>query len=184
MIRRLVVLAVLVVFWIALWEDPSPANAVGGVVVGIAAMLLAPVRPHQRGLVFRPLAAARLTLFFVWQLVVASLVVAWEVVTPRNRINEAVVAVTLHCDHPFIITLVANSVSLIPGTLTLEARDDPPTLYVHVLHLKSVEAVRADLRRFEELAVRALVADPASALRDEDSAARLPLSDDERRDES
>jgi multicomponent Na+:H+ antiporter subunit E len=183
MIRRLVVLALLVALWVALWEDPSIANVVGGTLAGITAMLLAPVRPRRRGLVFRPVAAARLTLYFVWQLIVASLVVAWEVVTPRNRINEAVVAVTLHCDHPFIITLVANSVSLIPGTLTLEARDDPPTLYVHVLHLKSVEAVRSDLRRFEELAVLALVADPATALRGEGTAARLPLSD-EGRDES
>jgi multicomponent Na+:H+ antiporter subunit E len=175
---RLVVLALLVAFWIALWEDPSIANVVGGTLVGGVAMLLAPLRPRQRGLVFRPVAAVRLALYFVWQLIVASLVVAWEVVTPRNRINEAVVAVTLHCDHPFIITLVANSVSLIPGTLTLEARGDPPTLYVHVLHLKSVAEVRSDLRRFEELAVRALVADPERALAGGGGAVRLPDPDE------
>jgi multicomponent Na+:H+ antiporter subunit E len=178
LIRRLVVLATLVALWVSLWEDPSLANVVGGVLAGTAAMLLAPMRPRRRGLVFRPVAAARLAVYFVWQLVVASLVVAWEVVTPRNRINEAVVAVTLHCDHPFIITLVANSVSLIPGTLTLEARDDPPTLYVHVLHLKSVEAVRADLRRFEELAVRALVTDPERALAGHGDIVRLPGPDE------
>lgn len=173
MIRRLVVLALLVVFWIALWEDLSLANVVGGTLVGIVALVIAPMRPRTRGLVFRPVAAARLIAYFVWQLVVASMVVAWEVVTPRNRINEAVVAVRLHYDHPFIITLVANSVSLIPGTLTLEARDDPPTLYVHVLHLKSVEAVRADLRRFEELAVWALVAGVDRTLGDDAGALGL-----------
>ena len=32
-------------------------------------------------------------------------------------------------------TLIANAVSLTPGTLTLEVRREPPTLYVHVLHL-------------------------------------------------
>jgi multicomponent Na+:H+ antiporter subunit E len=164
MMRRLALLALLVAFWIALWEDLSVANVVGGTLAGLVALTLAPMRPRHEGLVFRPLAAARLTVYFTWQLIVASLVVAWEVVTPRNRINEAVVAVRLHCDHPFIITLVANSVSLIPGTLTLEARDDPPILFVHVLHLKSVEAVRQDLARFEAYAIRALVPDPDRAL--------------------
>lgn len=164
MIRRIAVLVLLVAFWIALWEDLSVANVVGGTLAGLAALTLAPMRRRREGLVLRPLAAAKLTAYFAWQLIVASLVVAWEVVTPRNRINEAVVAVRLHYDHPFIITLVANSVSLIPGTLTLEARDDPPVLYVHVLHLKSVEAVRRDLARFEAYAIRALVPDPDRAL--------------------
>jgi multicomponent Na+:H+ antiporter subunit E len=177
-IRKAVILGLLVFFWLALWEDLSFANVVGGVLAATVAMALAPVAPRTRGLVFRPLPALHLTVYFAWQLIVASIVLAWEVVTPRNRINEAVVAVPLHCDHPFIVTLVANSVSLVPGTLTLEARLDPPTLYVHVLHLKSVEEVRVDLRRFEALAVRALVADRESAMWDAGEATRLPMPEE------
>jgi multicomponent Na+:H+ antiporter subunit E len=110
-------------------------------------------------MVFRPMAAALFAAYFAWKLVEASLIVAWEVITPRNRINEAIVAVPLRVDRPIIVTMIANSVSLTPGTLTLEARLSPPMLYIHVLHLKSVEDVRSDVRRLEELAVRALVAD-------------------------
>jgi multicomponent Na+:H+ antiporter subunit E len=172
MIHRLVVLGALVVFWIALWGDASPANVVGGSLAAIAAMTLAPVQRRQHGIVFRPLAAARLTVHFVSQLFVASLVLAWEVVTPRNRINEAVVAVPLRCDHPLIVTLVANSVSLVPGTITLEARQHPPTLYVHVLHLKTVEAARVDIRRLEELAIRALLREADAVLAGADGGGR------------
>ena len=159
MIRRALLLALLAAFWIALWEDLSAANVVGGALAGMVALRLAPVRPRTGGLVLRPLAAVRLALYFTWKLIEASLVLAWEVVTPQNRINEAVVAVPLACDHPFIITMVANAVSLVPGTLTLESRRHPPTLYVHVLHLKTVEEARHDIRHLEALAIRALVAD-------------------------
>jgi multicomponent Na+:H+ antiporter subunit E len=50
---------------------------------------------------------------------------------------------------------VADAVSLTPGTLTLEVQREPLILYVHVLHLRSVEDVRRDVRRLELDAVRA-----------------------------
>jgi hypothetical protein len=61
-----------------------------------------------------------------------------------------------------MITLLANAVSLTPGTVTLEATEDPPTLYIHVLHLKTVEAVRADVRNLEGLAIAAFVAEASA----------------------
>lgn len=164
--RRVLTLVVLVGFWVALWEDLSWANVLGGIAAGALAMVLAPVAPSHPGLVFRPVAALRFTLYFAWKLVEASLIVAWEVITPRNRINEAIVAVPLRVDRPIIVTMIGNSVSLTPGTLTLEARMNPPLLYIHVLHLKSVEAVRSDVRRLEDLAVRALVADADVAVKE------------------
>ena len=161
--RRPLALAILVGFWIALWEDLSWANVLGGAAAGLLAMVLAPVAPSRPALVFRPIAGVRFALYFAWKLVEASLIVAWEVITPKNRINEAIVAVPLRVERPLIVTIIANSVSLTPGTLTLEARLSPPTLHIHVLHLKSVEDVRSDVRRLEDLAVRAVVDDVAGA---------------------
>jgi multicomponent Na+:H+ antiporter subunit E len=54
-----------------------------------------------------------------------------------------------------VVTLIADAITLTPGTLTLEVVADPLTLYVHVLDGRDLEAVRREVRRLEVLAVRA-----------------------------
>jgi multicomponent Na+:H+ antiporter subunit E len=151
-----------VVVWSALWSDFSVANAIWGVVAGVLTLALVPVRRPSGDVVVRPLLLLWFVLRSVWALVRASAVVAWEVVTPRNRIHEAIVAAPLRTTSPGVITLIANVITLTPGTVTLEVHEDPPTLYIHILHLRTVEEVRQDIRDLEDLAMRALpgVANP------------------------
>ena len=53
--------------------------------------------------------------------------------------------------------MVANSITLTPGTMTIEVSDgdDPVVLYVHVLGLADPQSIREDGLDFERLAVRA-----------------------------
>jgi multicomponent Na+:H+ antiporter subunit E len=165
--RDLATLAWAVVVWCALWGDVSVANVVWGAVVGVGTLWLVPTRGHapgaQRDMAIRPLAALRFAAWVLWALVRASAVVAWEVVTPTNDINEGIVAVPLGTDVPGLMTLIANTISLTPGTLTIEVRQDPPTLYVHVLHLRAIEDVRADVLLLERLACATFAVDQAPA---------------------
>ena len=145
----------LVVVWVALWGDLSAANVASGVVVGVLVLMAFPLAGHRSSSRLRPLAAARFAAWFAWKLAEASAVVAWEAVTPRNRINEGIVAIPIRGVSDGVITLVANAISLTPGTLTLEVRRRPAVLYVHVLHLHDIEAVRREVRHLEVLAIRA-----------------------------
>jgi multicomponent Na+:H+ antiporter subunit E len=149
----------LTIFWVALWEHLTPANVLGGLVVAVVAVWLVPGRVSEHPLTVRPWPALRLAAYFTRQLFTASAIVAWEVVTPRNRIHEGIVAVPLPSRSEFVATFVANAVTLTPGTLSLEVAGDPPVLYVHVLHLKEVEDVRRDVIRLEELVRDAFVSD-------------------------
>ncbi len=155
MIRLVSRLSWLAVAWVALWGDISLANVIAG--LALATLLVAgfppPTAPEP--VRFHPLAAARFVLHFARKLVEASAIVAWEVVTPRNRINEGIVAVPLDTSSTTVVTLVANAISLTPGTLTLEVTDHPTVLYVHVLHLHDIASVRRDVRRLETLALGA-----------------------------
>lgn len=166
--RRFVVPAVwLVVFWIALWEDLSVGNLVGGVLVAAAVLAVARPSPREGGARFRPIAAIRFLGWFLWKLVEASAIVAWEVATPTNVINEGIVAVPIHGTSRLVTTIVANAITLTPGTLTLEIRTDPTVLYVHVLHLRTIEEVRREVHKLEHLAIRAFGSDAAVAALDE-----------------
>ena len=152
---RLLTVAWLTVLWVAFWEDLSVASIVGGLAVaGLLVMAFPLAPPGMRG-AFRPAAAAHFALYFMWKLVEASFVVSWEVLTPRNRINEGIVAIPIRGVSDILTTLVANAISLTPGTLTLEIRRPPTVLYVHVLHLHDIDAVRRDAQYLEVLAIRA-----------------------------
>ena len=59
--------------------------------------------------------------------------------------------------------MVANAISLTPGTLTIEVATDPNVLYVHVLHLHDIDAVRRDVTRLERSVLRAFGTDEAVA---------------------
>ncbi len=148
-------IAWLTLVWIALWEDLTWANTLGGVLVALAVMRAIPARPATARHGVRPWALLKLSIYFLWRLAQASVLLAWEIVTPRNRINAAVVAVPLASRSPGIVTLVANMVSLTPGTLTLEVDEETMTIFIHVLHLETVEAMRREVLYFEELAMAA-----------------------------
>lgn len=155
MSRKLLSLGWMTGVWIALWGDISVANALSGLLVASAILVISPPRELSTGLTIRPVAVVLLGAYFLWKLIVASLVVAWEVVTPINRLNQAVVAVPLRTQSRVLAAMVGNMVSLTPGTLTLDVLGDPPVLYVHVLHLESDEHMRATIHTLEALAIRA-----------------------------
>lgn len=156
---RIVLLVWSVAVWIALWRDLSVANLLAGVVVaGAVIWLFPPANDAPVGV--RPLALVRFFGASAVSIVRANLVVAWEVVTPSNQINEGVVAVELASDNPLVITYVTNAIILAPGTMVVDIEvgtdERPSILYVHVLHLRSIEEVRAEVLHLEALALAAV----------------------------
>ena len=150
----------LIALWVLLWGDLSVANVLSGFVVALAVLAFARVpRLTKRGNDLAPRVRPFALLFFIGfvfvELVKSNLILAWEIITPGTRINNGVVAVPLRTSQPITMMVVANVITLTPGTMTIEAKGDPAVLYVNVLFLHDVEAVRRDLLRFEELAVRA-----------------------------
>lgn len=154
MTRSLPLLVWLLAVWFALWEEVSVANALSGLAVAGAITYLHPLGGDRQGRL-HPLAAARLLAYFAWKLLEATALVAWEVLTPRSHIRQGILAVPLRTTSPTITTLVANMITLTPGTVTIDIDEGGRVLYVHVLHLHDPEAVRRDLRHLEALTIAA-----------------------------
>lgn len=152
----------LVAIWLALWSDLSLANVLSGLVVaGVVTAVSDTWRPGT--FVVRPVAVARFALHFAYKLLESSVLVARTVLSPRGRIRTGIIAVPLSGASDAVATLLADAISLTPGTLTLEVRREPLTLYVHALDLRDVEQVQRDVRTLEMLAVRAFGSDEAVA---------------------
>ncbi len=141
---RAFTIGALTLLWLVLWRDPSVANVLSGVLVA-AVVSTIPARAGTRHRI-RPVALIRFIVYFGWKLLEANVVLAREVVTPQNSINTGIIAVALPECSDLVLTIVANAVSLTPGTLTLEVSHAPhPVLYVHVLHLRDIDDARNEV---------------------------------------
>ncbi|WP_040494311.1 Na+/H+ antiporter subunit E [Ilumatobacter nonamiensis] len=147
---------ILVAVWCALWGSVSWANLLSGAIVAVVILAVVNRRPGEDYERIRIIPAIRLSAWFTWQLVVASATVSWEILTPTQHVRQGIVQIPLRTESARVVTLVANIISLIPGTLTLEVAERPSRLYIHVLHLRDIADVRAEVEHLEDLVVRAV----------------------------
>lgn len=140
----------LALIWVAVSGDFSGSNLLVGFVLGyvILGISLREV-PRFAAYMRRVPNIIRFVGFFLRELVTANLRVAWDIVTPTHHMRPAVIAVPLEAKTEGEIALVANLISLTPGTLSLDVSSDRRVLYIHVMYLDDLEQVRAQIRDFE-----------------------------------
>lgn len=80
----------------------------------------------------------------------ANAMVAREIVTPGSGLAPAVVGMRLRCRTPAEIALFAHLITLTPGTLVLEVRTEPPTLFVHGMHAADADRFLGELADLED----------------------------------
>lgn len=156
MISRSLLLALA---WCALSGELTAAAALEGFVLGWLALFVARVQPalSLADALARLPAALRLLGFFLWELVVANANVALSVLFPARRVHPAIVAVPLDVRSDAGITLLANLVTLTPGTLSVDVSSDRTTLYVHALSARDpAELVREIKSGFERRVLEVL----------------------------
>ena len=152
----------LVLVWILLWGTWSWANLISGTAVALAVTTLLPLPPVVGGTRVRPAALLRYVGWFLVDLVVSAAQVAWRTLSPGGVRNSAIIAVRLRTDSDLLLTVVAESLSLVPGSIVIDLDREGQTIALHVLHvedLAAVERARARVLRMEERVVRALGTD-------------------------
>lgn len=63
--------------------------------------------------------------------------------------EPAVIALRLDTRRPWVVSALANMITLTPGTLTLEVAPDASRLYVHVLPTRPIAEHRAHLANLQ-----------------------------------
>lgn len=158
--RHPLLLLWLTAVWVGLWGSVTAANVLGGIAVAVVLVLTLPLTEVNEDDDVRAVPLLRFGAHFAVDLVRASLQVALLVVRPRTQLRQAVLAVPVRGASDRLLTLLANAISLTPGTLTLEVDRPRSTLYVHVIDVgegpQALERVRASIRRVEDLAVQAV----------------------------
>lgn len=129
-------------------------NLVAGFAIGFATLsLVAPMFGHP-GYFGKAIRVTKLGLYFLWELAVSSAQVVWDVLTPWQKAHPAIVAIHLDITEPTQIAVLANLISLTPGSLSLDVSPDQKTLYVHGMFVDNPEHFRNHIKAGFERRIR------------------------------
>lgn len=144
--------------WMVLWRSTTPATVITGVALAVA-LTWAVRRADANRVQHRVhlLALLRYLGHMVVALVRSNVQLAWEVLTPTDDTKPGLLEVRLPPSSELVLTVIANSITLTPGTMTLALQPETSTLTIHVLHLRDVDAARAEIEDLHRLVSAALV---------------------------
>ena len=158
--NRLVMFILLCLFWVSLtWPMKLGADYAQDLVTGVCVALLVTwiMGGSSSGGVGRWLDPKR----YVWAVVYlfvlvayvvqANLDVAYRALHPALPIRPGIVKLKTRLRHPAARTVLCNSITLTPGTLAVDVRDDG-TMLVHWIYVRSLdpeEAAKQIIGRFE-----------------------------------
>jgi multicomponent Na+:H+ antiporter subunit E len=149
----------LILLWMMLWGQYTVLSALTGIAVAVFVTRVFRLPTVELSGRINLWWAAILAVQFLAAVVHGSLSVAAQVLNPRRRPGAAIIAVPLRYADDLVMTHVAVTSSLIPGSLVVEADRDTRTLYLHVIGVRSmadVEHQREGVLRWERRIVRAV----------------------------
>ncbi len=100
-----------------------------------------------------PPAVAYFTVF-VRELVLANLEVAYRVLSPSMPIDPEMLEIPLRVESDMAITTIANSITMTPGTLTMDYDEERNALYVHAIYCDDPADLVDPIRTWEDYALQ------------------------------
>lgn len=133
------------IVWAAVTGSATLLNLVFGFVLSTFTLGLIREQVNGTGYLTRSLRVASLAWLFFVELAKSAWKVALMVVSPKVDIKPGIFAYPLTVTRDFEITLLANLITLTPGTLSVDVSEDRKTLYVHAIDCSDPEAARRDI---------------------------------------
>lgn len=133
------------IVWVAISGSATFINFLFGFV--LAALALGLIREQAEGVSYlrRLRLIASLTVLFFRELALSAWKVAVLVTRPKMDLKPGIFAYPLTVQRDFEITLLANMITLTPGTLSVDVSEDRRFLYVHALDCADPEAAKRDI---------------------------------------
>jgi multicomponent Na+:H+ antiporter subunit E len=140
---------VLALFWAVATGNFTLSNLLFGAIVGGIGLFIVRDRVESPRLLHKARRFVALVGLFVFELILSASRVALLVIRPdmRRALRPAIIAFPLTVKSNAEITLLANLITLTPGTLSVDVSEDGKTLYVHALNCIDKESLIRDIAR-------------------------------------
>jgi multicomponent Na+:H+ antiporter subunit E len=136
----------LALVWTLLTGDMSFGNLVIGFALGYVILLFQQALARESRYFRKANSLVSFILYFLWEFVVSSMRVAYDVLTPTLYAKPGIVAVPLDAETDLEITSLASAITLTPGTLSLDVSEDRSTIYIHAMYAEDPEALRREIK--------------------------------------
>jgi multicomponent Na+:H+ antiporter subunit E len=91
------------------------------------------------------------SIYYMKELVLSSLFVAYDILTPKDLMRPGIVEVPVDLRTDTAIIALANLISMTPGSLTVDLSPDKKKIYIHAMYLydreKFIEKTKSQLER-------------------------------------
>jgi multicomponent Na+:H+ antiporter subunit E len=141
----------LAIFWMFMTGAFSVLGFAVGFVIGFAGLAFSRHVLGSGRYIRNVLGLFRLILVFLYELVVANMQLARDILRPVPPFQPGFLAFDVRDLPPMETVLLGNMISLTPGTLTVDASDDGYTLYIHTVYAQDPEKARRGFRMFADL---------------------------------
>lgn len=140
----------LMLVWVAITGEVSLPNLFVGFLLGYGILAFAlSSDPRFRAYSRKLPRLLRFLVSFLKDMLMSNLRVAYDVVTPTHLMRPAIIRMPLQARTPGEITMLANLISLTPGTLSLDVDPEGEALFIHVMYLDDEAKTLAELKDLE-----------------------------------
>lgn len=133
--------------WLLLNNSFEAVDIAIGFLVGLLIPLLTASFWEEKVCIRKPLTLIKLVFVVLYDILASNIIVAYLVLSPNSKLKPSFLIVDLDIQSPLGISLLANTISLAPGTLTCDVTQDRKQLILHTLHVDDVEQAIADIKR-------------------------------------
>jgi len=146
-----ILLNILLAFtWMFLKNEYSGNTFIIGYLLGLLILMVFRHFFNDRFYLLRVYAVIKLILLFFRELLLSNIAVLKVILKPRLTITPGIFALETKLTKDWEITILANLITLTPGTLVLNISDDNKTLYIHAMDLADKqEAIDSIKNTFE-----------------------------------
>jgi len=145
MTRTVLVNLLLALAWGAVTGSFTLLNLVFGFVIAAIALWIIREQFNTSAYIKRAWRVTSLIFVFLKDLAVSALRVAAIVLSPTRRYRPGFIAFPLTATRNAEIALLANMITLTPGTLSVDVSDDKSTLFIHCFDVPDTEALKRSI---------------------------------------
>ncbi|MBD3109029.1 Na+/H+ antiporter subunit E [Bacillus sp. AGMB 02131] len=131
---------VLALVWMFLSHSYNPSSFIVGYLLGILLLLGFRKFFNSRFYMQRVWAVIKLFFLFIKELIMANISVLKVILKPKLDMKPGIFALETELKNPWEITLLANLITLTPGTLVIDVSDDNKVLYIHAMDINDVQS--------------------------------------------
>ncbi len=150
MVKHFLMNLLLTFIWVALTGSLYYSNFLFGFLLGFFILWVMNRNETDQRYFFRVPKTVGFALSLLYEMIVANVHVAYDVITPKYFSKPGIVRYPLQAVTDLEINLLSTMISLTPGTLILDISEDKKSIFIHVMYLNDREKFITQIReRFE-----------------------------------